>query len=289
MRFQAYVSTRAFCNGWFLVGGRTTTVTIPPTHWPIATSMLAPEARRFEPSMQRAPHLLVVDDDVEIRNLLSTLLTRRGYRVTTACDEPEMRRALVSSRIDLVILDLMLPGKDGLTICRELRASKSVPIVMLTARSDATDRVVGLEMGADDYLPKPFDVRELEARIKAVLRRSAAGTGSDDRGAECIFKFKGWKLDARQRHLLSPEGAVVDLTTGEFDLLLAFAERPQRVLSRDQLLDLTRGRDAASFDRSIDVQVSRLRRKIECDPKEPELIKTVRSGGYLFTPVVVRL
>jgi two-component system OmpR family response regulator len=143
-------------------------------------------------------------------------------------------------------------------------------------------------MGADDYLPKPFEVRELEARIKAVLRRSL-GAGNDNREAASVFKFWGWKLDARQRQLLSPEGAVVDLTTGEFDLLLAFVERPQRVLSRDQLLDLARGRDATSFDRSIDVQVSRLRRKIEGDPKEPELIKTVRSGGYLFTPVVERL
>jgi two-component system, OmpR family, response regulator len=238
--------------------------------------------------MQRAPHLLVVDDDVEIRNLLSTLLTRRGYRVTAACDEVEMRRILATSRIDLIILDLMLPGKDGLTICREVRAAKSIPIVMLTARGDATDRVVGLEMGADDYLAKPFDVRELEARIKAVLRRALA-PGAESREAVSIFKFKGWELDARQRHLLSPEGAVVDLTTGEFDLLLAFVERPQRVLSRDQLLDLARGRDATSFDRSIDVQVSRLRRKIEGDPKEPELIKTVRSGGYLFTPAVERL
>ena len=250
--------------------------------------MLATTAHRTDPKMQRAPHLLVVDDDVEIRNLLLTLLTRRGYRVTTACDEPEMRRILAASRIDLIILDLMLPGKDGLTICREIRASKSIPIVMLTARGEATDRVVGLEMGADDYLPKPFEVRELEARIKAVLRRSL-GAGNDNREAASVFKFRGWKLDARQRQLLSPEGAVVDLTTGEFDLLLAFVERPQRVLSRDQLLDLARGRDATSFDRSIDVQVSRLRRKIEGDPKEPELIKTVRSGGYLFTPVVERL
>jgi two-component system, OmpR family, response regulator len=250
--------------------------------------MLAVEARRCEMVMQRAPHLLVVDDDVEIRKLLSTLLTRRGYRVTIASDEAEMRQVLASSRIDLIILDLMLPGKDGLTICRELRASKSVPIVMLTARGDATDRVVGLEMGADDYLPKPFDVRELEARIKAVLRR-ASGAENENREAASIFRFKGWELDARQRQLVSPDGVVVDLTTGEFDLLLAFAQRPQRVLSRDQLLDFSRGRDAASFDRSMDVQVSRLRRKIEIDPKEPELIKTVRSGGYLFTPVVERL
>lgn len=239
-------------------------------------------------NMQRAPHLLVVDDDMEIRNLLSTLLRGRGYRVTTAREEQEMRRVLVSSRIDLVILDLMLPGKDGLTICRELRASKPIPIIMLTARGDPTDRVVGLEIGADDYLPKPFDVRELEARIKAVLRRSSAEIGTSNGNLGSTFVFAGWKLDGRQRQLLSPEGVVVELTSGEFDLLLVFLERPQLVLSRDQLMDLARGRGAAAFDRSIDVQVSRLRRKIEYDSKAPELIKTVRSGGYVFTPIVER-
>jgi two-component system OmpR family response regulator len=237
--------------------------------------------------MRARPHLLVVDDDVEIRDLLSTLLTRGGYNVTTASEEQEMQDILFSSRIDLVILDIMLPGKDGLTICRELRAKKSIPIIMLTARGDPVDRVVGLEMGADDYLAKPFDFRELEARIKAVLRRQAAET-TDIASVNAYYSFAGWKLDPRQRQLLSPEEAVVDLTSGEFDLLLAFVERPHRVLNRDQLLDLTRGRDATPFDRSIDVQVSRLRRKIENDPKVPELIKTVRSGGYLFTPAVER-
>ena len=236
--------------------------------------------------MQARPHLLVVDDDVEIRNLLSTLLTRRGYKVTTAREEQEMQRILLSSRIDLVILDLMLPGKDGLAICRELRAKQPTPIIMLTARGDPIDRVVGLEMGADDYLAKPFDFRELEARIKAVLRRRLAETW--DTGFRSNYSFAGWKLDPRQRQLLAPDGSVVDLTTGEFDLLLVFVERAQRVLNRDQLMDLTRGRDAAPFDRSIDVQVSRLRRKIESDPKAPELIKTVRSEGYLFTPAVER-
>jgi len=236
--------------------------------------------------MHRAPHLLVVDDDAEIRSLLSTLLTGRGYRVTTAREEQEMRHALVSSRIDLVILDLMLPGKDGLTICRELRASK--PIIMLTARGDPTDRVVGLEIGADDYLPKPFDVHELEARIRAVLRRSSAAITTSDHDLGSTFTFAGWKLNVRLRQLLSPEGVLVDLTSGEFDLLLVFVERPERVLSRDQLMDLVRGRDATAFDRSIDVLVSRLRRKIERDSKAPEFIKTVRSAGYQFTPVVER-
>jgi two-component system OmpR family response regulator len=237
--------------------------------------------------MDKKPHLLVVDDDREIRDLLSRLLRRRGYRVTTAREEQEMRRVLLSSRIDLVILDIMLPGKDGLALCRELRASQTIPIIMVTARGEPTDRVIGLEMGADDYLAKPFDVRELEARVRAVLRRSAE-RGPPSAEGHAVFAFAGWKLDPRQRHLLAPEGAAVDLTSGEFDLLLAFVERPQRVLSRDHLLDIVRGRDATSFDRSIDVQISRLRRKIESDPKAPELIKTVRSGGYLFTPAVER-
>lgn len=237
--------------------------------------------------MQARPHLLVVDDDVEIRNLISTLLTRRGYRVTTAREEHEMRQILSSSRIDLVILDLMLPGKDGLTICRELRAKIQTPIIMLTARGDPLDRVVGLEMGADDYLAKPFEFRELEARIRAVLRRRLAETG-DAASFSSNYLFAGWKLDPRQRQLLAHDGSVVDLTTGEFDLLLVFVERSQRVLNRDQLMDLTRGRDAMPFDRSIDVQVSRLRRKIESDPNAPKLIKTVRSAGYLFTPAVER-
>jgi two-component system OmpR family response regulator len=206
----------------------------------------------------------------------------------TAREEQDMRHVLASSNVDLIILDLMLPGKDGLALCRELRATKSIPIIMLTARGDPTDRIVGLEIGADDYLPKPFDVRELEARIKAVLRRSSIQ--ADDSGGTPgpKFAFAGWTLDARQRQLTSPRGALVDLTSGEFDLLVVFAERPQRILSRDQLIDLARGRDATSFDRSIDVQVSRLRRKIEADAKTPELIKTVRGSGYLFTPTVER-
>jgi two-component system OmpR family response regulator len=242
------------------------------------------------PSARNGPRLLVVDDDREIRDLLSALLTRKGYKVSTAREAQEMRQVLASSRVDLIILDLMLPGKDGLAICRELRASKAIPIIMLTARGEPTDRIVGLEIGADDYLPKPFEVRELEARIKAVLRRTGESFSSSqiDGTLGARFTFDGWTLDARQRQLSSPEGVLVDLTSGEFDLLLVFAERPQRILSRDQLMDLARGREATVFDRSIDVQVSRLRRKIEGDAKLPELIKTVRSSGYIFTPAVER-
>ena len=197
-----------------------------------------------------------------------------------------MHRILSSFRIDLVILGLMLPVKYGLAICRELRATKSIPIIMLTARGDPTDRIIGLEIGADDYLPKPFDVRELEARIKAVLRRSPAEISHPSANIETTYAFEGWTLKARQRQLLAPDGAIVDLTSGEFDLLLVFVERPQQVLTRGQLLDLARGRDATPFDRSIDVTVSRLRRKIEPDAKMPEAIKTVRSSGYIFTPRV---
>ena len=242
------------------------------------------------PNVNNRPRVLVVDDDRELRDLLSSLLTRRGYKVVTAREEHEMRQILASYRVDLIILDLMLPGKDGLTICRELRATKEIPIIMLTARGESTDRIVGLEIGADDYLPKPFDVRELEARIKAVLRRSESSffCSDRDRSLGARFMFAGWTLDARQRQLFSPQNVLVDLTSGELDLLLVFAERPQRVLSRDQLMDLARGREATVFDRSIDVQVSRLRGKIENNPKVPELIKTVRSSGYMFTPVVQR-
>ena len=249
----------------------------------MATEIPAPKASDGQ-------RLLVVDDDREIRDLLSALLTRRGYKVVTAREEHEMRQILESSRVDLIILDLMLPGKDGLTICRELRATKAIPIIMLTSRGEPMDRIVGLEMGADDYLPKPFEVRELEARVKAVLRRSKASFSSadPDRSFDARFTFAGWTLDARQRQLFSPQNVLVDLTSGELDLLLVFAERPQRVLSRDQLMDLARGREATVFDRSIDVQVSRLRGKIESDPKAPELIKTVRNSGYIFTPLVQR-
>lgn len=239
--------------------------------------------------MRQTPSLLVVDDDREIRELLSKLLAQRGFKVTAVRDEQEMRRALESGRIDLVILDIMLTGKDGLSICRELRASQSIPIIMLTARGEAVDRVVGLEMGADDYLAKPFDLRELEARIRAVLRRSANDVADAKSPRGKVLSFAGWKLNMEQRQLLSPDDIVVEVTSGEFDVLVVFVERPQRVLTREQLIDLARGRDATPYDRSIDVQVSRLRRKMEPDPKLPTLIKTVRGGGYLFTPSVERL
>ena len=231
-------------------------------------------------------HLLVVDDDREIRDLLSRYFDKHGYKTTTAKDGPEMRKALDDWRIDLVILDLMLPGEDGLILCRQLRAVSDIPIIMLTAMGEETDRIVGIEMGADDSVPKPFNPRELLARVKAVLRRarSMSATGRAQDGT--VLRFAGWTLDLAQRRLLSPDGVTVTLSAGEYDLLTAFVEHPQRVLSRDQLLDLSRGRAAVPFDRSVDVQVGRLRRKIEKDPKEPELIQTVRGGGYVFTAPV---
>ncbi len=240
------------------------------------------------PATRESAHLLIVDDDREIRDLLGRFLTRHGYRVTTARDGREMRKALADWRIDLIVLDLMLPGEDGLSLCRRLRADSSIPIIMLTAMGEETDRIVGLEMGADDYLPKPFNPRELLARIKSVLRRADATPAAVSSPGRTILRFAGWKLDLARRRLESAEGLVVDLSAGEFGLLVAFAEHPQRVLNRDQLLDLTRGRAAAPFDRSVDIQVSRLRRKIEPDPNKPDLIKTVRGGGYMFTPTVER-
>lgn len=243
--------------------------------------------------MDRTPHLLIVDDDREICTLTSQFLMRHGFRVSVAKDGAEMLKVLEDARIDLVVLDLMLPGEDGLSLCRRLRTPGSphhapTPVIMLTAIGEETDRIIGLEMGADDYLPKPFNPRELLARIRAVLRRATAVPATPAEGKGRVLVFGGWRLDPVRRELRAPDGVLVQLSGGEFDLLLAFAEHPQRVLTRDQLLDLARGRAAVPFDRSIDVQVSRLRRKIEPDPREPTLIKTVRSGGYLFTPAVTR-
>lgn len=242
---------------------------------------------------EKSPHILVVDDDREIRDLTARFLRKHGFRVDAAANGREMDDHLAVGRFDLIVLDLMMPGEDGLSICRRLRSRIDVPIVMLTALGEETDRIVGLEMGADDYLPKPFNPRELLARIKAVLRRSgsearqAAGArGSLSGNADNTLTFDGWRISLGRRELHNPEGVLVPLTAGEHDLLVALAERPQRVLSRDQLLDLTRGREAGPYDRSVDVQLSRLRRKIEADPSDPVLIKTIRGGGYMFTAEV---
>jgi two-component system OmpR family response regulator len=235
--------------------------------------------------MEQSPHILFVEDDPEIRGLVADFLEQNGYRLSVAKDGREMDRALSVSRIDLLILDIMLPKEDGLSLCRRVRVSSNVPIIMLTARASEVDRVVGLEIGADDYLTKPFGTHELLARIRALLRR-AQSVARTPQARHAILKFAGWKLEVGTRRLTAADGAQVPLTGGEFELLAAFCERPNRVLTRDQLLDLTRGRSPALFDRSIDIQVSRLRRKIEADPKDPMLIQTVRSGGYIFTAEV---
>jgi len=238
--------------------------------------------------MERTPHILVVDDDREICSLVSQFLSRHSLRVSTARDGTEMMRILEVGRIDLIVLDLMLPGEDGLSLCRKLRAQGAIPVIMLTAMGEEIDRILGLEMGADDYLAKPFNPRELLARVRAVLRRVGALPApiAETSVGGRVLNFEGWRLDIAKRELKNSDGEITILSSGEFDLLQAFAERPQRVLTRDQLLDLARGRAAVLYDRSVDIQVMRLRRKIELNPKDPQLIKTVRSGGYMFTPSV---
>ena len=239
--------------------------------------------------MSSTPHILVVDDHQDIRDLIARYLEGHGYRVAVANGGVEMKAILKSSAIDLVVLDIMMPGDDGLTLCRYLREQGDTPIIMLTAMVEETDRVVGLEMGADDYLTKPFFPRELLARIKAVLRRTEAMPPQRETLEQETVQFDSWKLDVTRRELLGSDGVAVPLSTAEFKLLTTFLAHPKRVLSREQLLDLTRGRQADVFDRSIDNQVSRLRRKVEIDPAKPELIKTVWGGGYMLAVDVVKL
>jgi two-component system, OmpR family, response regulator len=233
-------------------------------------------------------HILVVDDEADICEVVQHYLSSEGYRVSVANDGAGMRKILSQDEADLVILDLMLPGEDGLTLARELREESDVGIIILTGRGETVDRIIGLEMGADDYLPKPFHLRELLARVKSVLRRASARSGNGDKpaAARARARFAGWRLDLATRELVSPEGGEVRLTTGEFDLLAAFVNNANQVLSRDRLLDLARNREAGPFDRTIDVQVGRLRRKLEPDPQKPTIIKTVRGTGYIFTPTV---
>ena len=237
--------------------------------------------------MTTAPHILLIDDDREIRDLLARFLDRHGMRVTSARDAREARRAWPAGHYQMVILDLMLPGEGGLEIARWLRGVSDVPILMLTAMADETDRIIGLELGADDYLTKPFNPRELLARVRAVLRRTS------ERGAKAAeaargYRFMGWRLEPGRRRLLDPDGTEVPLTGGEYDLLAALVDRANQVLTRDMLLDLLRGRQAGPFDRAIDVAISRLRRKLDRDGQESQLIKTVRGGGYVFACEVDR-
>ncbi len=237
-------------------------------------------------------HILIVDDDREIRTLIAEYLTRQGLRCTTAANGREMKEALSRHQVDLVVLDIMMPGEDGLTLCRNLRAAggpqAATPVLMLTARSEDMDRIIGLEMGADDYLPKPFVPRELLARIRAILRRTRALPRNlePDHGAGRILCFAGWQLDTVARHLIDPAGTVVSLTGAEFRLLGVLLAHPQRVLSRDQLMELTQGREADVFDRSIDLLVSRLRQRLGDNAREPSIIKTVRNEGYVLACAV---
>ncbi|WP_235031470.1 response regulator [Geminicoccus flavidas] len=231
-----------------------------------------------------AGRILLVEDDAEIAELLAATLTENGFTVTTVGCGPDMDRLLDAEPIDLIVLDVMLPGEDGFSICRRLRAQGPVPIIMVTALGQDIDRVVGLELGADDYVTKPFSSRELLARIRALLRR--ADLTAQSRTDAARLRFLGWRIDRRSRTVLDPDGTRVTMTTAEFDLLVAFCQHPGRVLTREELLGLTHGRVAGTVERSIDVHVSRLRQKIEPDPRDPVVIKTVRLGGYLFTPLV---
>jgi len=234
-------------------------------------------------------HILIVDDDAQLRQLVSKMLRAQGYRATAVAGGREMLETLRATPADLIVLDVMLPGASGLELCRHVRQTSSVPILMLTAKSEETDRVLGLEMGADDYLTKPFGSRELLARIRALLRRATVAPNLVKPPSGTKYAFEGWIVDTLRRELINPDGVVVDLSTGEYDLLLAFVEAPQRVLTREQLLDMARNRTPVpGFDRSIDVQMSRLRRKMGGEDAEG-IIKTVRGAGYMFVPAVTRL
>lgn len=238
--------------------------------------------------MERIPRILIVDDDVEIRRLTKTLLQDYGFLVTVAGNGREMAAALNEWHVDLIVLDVLLPGQDGFALCRELRGRSELPIILLTALREESDRIVGLELGADDYMVKPFNPRELVARIRTILRRTQVRPPEPPQESRDVYAFAGWRFDAGARDLQSPEGALVTLSAREFSLLLAFLSHPKCPLSRDRLADTVRGQDCAPFDRSIDILVSRLRRKLEDSGKEPTLIKTIRGEGYQFCADVTR-
>lgn len=239
--------------------------------------------------MSERPHLLLVDDERSIREPLAQYLSRNGFRVTAVESASEARVRLNANAIDLVILDIMMPGEDGLSLCRHIRETSEIPVILLTARTEETDRIVGLEMGADDYVLKPFSPRELVARIKVIFRRVATGGQRVTAPDGANYSFAGWLLKTQERTLVDSEGVSLPLSTAEYNLMLAFVTRPNSVLSRDQLLDITQGREANAFDRAIDNQISRLRKKIEPDPKNPTLIKTVWGGGYTLSAEVRKL
>jgi two-component system, OmpR family, response regulator len=228
-------------------------------------------------------HILVVDDDPQIRIMLSRFLSEHGLAVTQAKDGRELLSNLERGTCDLIVLDIMLPGADGTSLCRTIRKTSTIPIILLTAVSGETDRIVGLEVGADDYMVKPFSPRELLARIRAVLRRANGSAEATRASAGSAYSFDGWTIDIKRRTLSNLNGVLIELTSNEFDLLTVFVQKPQTVLSRDQLLDLAHGKFSSQLDRSIDVQISRLRRKIEMNAQSPQIIKTMRNEGYIFT------
>lgn len=247
-----------------------------------------PGSMTTAPATDSRARVLLVEDDSGIAQMLTTALAENGFAAAAVRSAAEMDALLARESVDVIVLDIMLPGEDGVSICRRLRGASTIPIIMLTALGDEIDRVVGLEVGADDYVTKPFSSRELIARIRALLRRASfeRATGS---AAARRFRFAGWTLDPSRRQLLDPDGTHVTLTSAEFDLLVAFCQRPGQVLSREKLLDVTYCGTAGPIERTIDVHVSRMRQKLEADPREPLLIKTVRLGGYVFTPTVERL
>ncbi|WP_404479770.1 response regulator [Novosphingobium sp. BL-52-GroH] len=233
------------------------------------------------------PKLLLVDDEAALREPLGEYLSRQGFAVVQSSSAAEARSRLRDARFDLVLLDIMMPGEDGLSLCRHLVETQDLPVIFLTARGEATDRIVGLEIGADDYVVKPFEPRELVARIRSVLRRASRNAPATVENE--AFEFEGWRLDPLKRRLIDPEGAIVAISSVEFRLLMAFLEHPRQVLNRDRLLDMVQGREAHLFDRAVDNQVSRLRRKVEVDSRNPQMIQTVWGGGYMLATDVRRV
>jgi two-component system OmpR family response regulator len=231
-------------------------------------------------------NILLVEDDAEISRILVDLLDTNGFKTSAVASAGEMDAWLNGGDIDLVILDILLPDEDGLSVCKRLRSVSGIPIIMLTALKEDVDRILGLEIGADDYVTKPFNPRELIARVRALLRRAQSDL-PDSTGETEAYKFAGWRIDCTERQLYDPDGARVSLTTAEFDILAAFCRHSRRVLSREQLLELSHGGLAGPIERTVDVHIFRIRQKIEADPAQPQLIKTVRLGGYVFTPAVV--
>ncbi|MEO1969239.1 MAG: response regulator [Sphingomonadaceae bacterium] len=238
-------------------------------------------------TIEDQPTVLLVDDENSLREPLAEYLTRQGFAVREADSAAAARSRLLEAAPDLVLLDIMMPGEDGLSLCRHLVEARGIPVILLTAKGEAMDRIIGLEIGADDYVAKPFEPRELVARIRSVLRRATRSAGEAE-GEDLLYRFEGWELDPLKRRLSDPEGSVVAISTAEFRLLRALCDHPRQVLDRDRLLDMVQGREAHLFDRAVDNQVSRLRRKIEADSRDPQLIQTVRGGGYRLAADVAR-